>query len=184
MRLLRTLVLYAGLILGSNPAIADVGQLMTLATGDLAKIRFHVTPKSLEGAPFLDAKGQETSLETYRGKYILLNFWALWCPPCVKEMPALDRLDAAIGGNFEVVTITTGRNARPAVDKFFDKKQLTNLPKLFDPKFALAQSVGVQGLPVSIFIGPDGQEVARVQGELVWDSLETQKLITTWMAGS
>ncbi len=184
MRLLRTLVLYAALIVGSNPAHADVGQLMTLATGDLAKIRFHMAPKPLQAAAFHDEEGREVTLDKYRGKYVLLNFWALWCPPCVKEMPALNRLDAAIGGNFEVVTITTGRNARHAVDKFFAKKNLTHLPKLFDPKFALAQSVGVQGLPVSIFIAPDGSEVARVQGELVWDSPQAQALIQAWMAGS
>lgn len=184
MRLLKSLVLYAGLVIAGNPASADVGQLINLATGDLAKIRFHIAPKALEGAAFFDERGRAVTLDQYHGKHVLLNFWALWCPPCVKEMPALNRLDAAIGGDFEVVTITTGRNAKAAVDKFFAEKQLNSLPKLFDPKFALAQSVAVQGLPVSIFIAPDGSEIARVQGELIWDSPEAQALIRAWMAGS
>ena len=183
MRLLKFLVLYAGLALMSNPAAADVGRLMTLAEGDLAKIRFHLSPKQIETPDFQDAHGNPVSLQDYRGKYVLLNFWALWCAPCREEMPALDRLDASIGGNFEVVTVATGRNSKTAVDKFFVEKKLTNLPKLYDKGFALAQSLGVVGLPGTVFIGPDGQEVARVQGELVWDSPEAQTLIKAWMTG-
>lgn len=184
MRLLRFLVLYAGLGLVSNPAAADVGQLMSLAQGDLAKIRFHMDPRPVEAPSFQDANGKAVSLDDYRGKYVLLNFWALWCAPCREEMPALDRLDAAIPGNFEVVTVATGRNSKQAVDKFFSEKNLTNLPKLYDKSFALAQAMGVLGLPGSVFIGPDGKEVARVQGELVWDSPQAQALVRAWMAGS
>lgn len=183
MRLLKSLVLYAGLVIAGNPATADVGHMFALANGDLAKIRFHATPKPLDGAVFYDARGKAVTLDDFRGKHVLLNFWALWCPPCVKEMPALNNLDAAIGGNFEVVTIATGRNSKAAVDKFFDKEQLNDLPKLFDPKFSLAQSVGVQGLPVTIFIAPDGLEVARVQGEIVWDSPDAKALIQAWISG-
>lgn len=184
MRLLRFLVLYAGLGLLSNPAAADVGHLMSLAEGDLAKIRFHMTPQEIQAPQFYDAAGNPRSLDDYRGKYVLLNFWALWCAPCREEMPALDRLDAAIGGNFEVVTVATGRNSKAAVDKFFVEENLKNLPKLYDKSFALAQSMGVLGLPGSVFIDPNGNEVARVQGELVWDSPEAKTLIRAWMAGS
>ena len=134
MRLFRYAVLYVGLCLLGNPASADVGRLIALADGELARIQFHATPRALDVPGFLDAEGGPASLRDYRGKYVLLNFWALWCAPCVKEMPALNRLDGAISGNFEVVTLTTGRNARPAVDTFFAEKRLVNLPKLFDPK--------------------------------------------------
>ncbi|MEM9582956.1 MAG: TlpA disulfide reductase family protein [Pseudomonadota bacterium] len=167
----------------SNPAAADVGKLMSLATGELGRIQFHASPRPLSAPAFLNENGGEASLADYRGKHVLLNFWALWCAPCVKEMPALNRLDASIGGAFEVVTLTTGRNARPAVDKFFAEKKLTHLPKLFDPKMAVARSVGALGLPVTIFIDPQGREVARATGDFEWDSPAAQKLVNAWVKG-
>lgn len=183
MRLLRTAVLYAGLALLANPAAADVGKLVSLATGELGRIQFHAEPRPLEASAFLDANGGAASLADYRGKHVLLNFWALWCAPCVKEMPALNALDGAVGGSFEVVTLATGRNARPAVDVFFADKKLDNLPKLFDPKMQVARDVGALGLPVTIFVDPDGHEVARAIGDFEWDSAASQKLIKAWVAG-
>ena len=182
MRLLRSLVLYAGLALLGNPAAADVGRLVALAEGELGRIKFHAEPKPLTVSTFLDENGQETSLEAYRGSYVLLNFWALWCAPCVKEMPALNRLSGAIDGNFEVVTLATGRNARPAVDTFFADKELVHLPKLFDPKMKVARDVAARGLPVTLFIDPQGNEIARAEGDYEWDSAASQALIRGWIA--
>ncbi len=184
MRLFRSLVLYAGLALMGNPASADVGRLVALAEGELGRIQFHAEPRPLQLSAFEDENGAPATLDAYRGKHVLLNFWALWCAPCVKEMPALNRLDGAIGDGFEVVTLATGRNARPAVDVFFAEKQLDNLPKLFDPKMQIAREVGVPGLPVSIFINPEGQEIGRAVGDYEWDSPAAQALIRGWMAGS
>ena len=186
MRMMKLLVLYAGLAMGaiSVPAAAETGHLIALANGDLAKIRFHGTPKPVTDAPFWDANGKPQTLGNYRGKYVLLNFWALWCAPCVREMPALDRLDAELGGaDFEVVTITTGRNRPEAVDKFFAEKALDHLPKLYDPKMKFAAQIGVRGLPVTILIDPDGNEVARAQGEVEWDSEAAKTLFRAWMTG-
>ena len=184
MRLLRSLVLYAGLALMSNPAAAEVGRLIALAEGELGRIQFHAEPQELGDLTYIGEDGAEASLSDYRGRYVLLNFWALWCAPCVKEMPALNALDAAIDGNFDVVTLATGRNARHAVDTFFADKQLTNLPKLFDPKMKVAREVGALGLPVTLFIDPEGREVARATGDFVWDSPEAKRLINAWIAGS
>lgn len=183
MRILRLAVLYVGLTLMGNPAGADVGRLIALADGELSRIQFHASPRAIDAPGFLGADGGPASLADYRGKYVLLNFWALWCFPCVKEMPALNRLDGAIGGNFEVVTLATGRNARTAVDVFFQDKQLNNLPKLFDPKMAVARAIGVPGLPVTLFVDPEGREVARATGDFHWDSPEAQKLIRAWVSG-
>lgn len=189
MRFLKLLVLYAGVAFGANAASAETsfnaGALIALAEGDLAKIRFHAEPRLVPQTVFQDANGGAVTLAKYRGKHVVLNFWALWCAPCVREMPALNRLDAALGGaSFEVVTIATGRNARPAVDKFFKEKQLTSLPKLFDPKMKFAREIGARGLPVTILIGPDGREIGRMEGEAHWDSPAAKNLMRAWMAGS
>ncbi|WP_298258745.1 TlpA disulfide reductase family protein [uncultured Litoreibacter sp.] len=182
MRFLKLLVLYAGLALGANPAVAGTDALFALAKGDLAGLQVHGEPRALPATKFLDAGGNKVGLSAYRGKYVLLNFWALWCAPCVKEMPSLDRLDAKLGGaKFEVVTITTGRNARPAVDRFFDEKKLAHLPKLFDPKMTLIRDIGGRGLPFTVLIDPQGREVARMNGDAEWDSPAALAMLRGWM---
>ncbi|MCL4163189.1 UNVERIFIED_CONTAM: hypothetical protein GTU68_019858 [Idotea baltica] len=183
MRYLKLLVLYAGLALGANTAVADTSALLTLAQGELAALQVHGEPRAVPMTTFTDGNGKSKDLSAYKGKHVVLNFWALWCAPCVKEMPSLERLDATLGGkNFEVVTIATGRNARPAVDKFFVKKKLSHLPKLYDPKMALIQDMGGRGLPLTILIGPDGREVARFNGDAEWDSPAALAMLRGWMS--
>jgi thiol-disulfide isomerase/thioredoxin len=183
MRLIRLVMLYAGLCIGANAVSADTGALIALAEGDLGKIRFMGTPEPVPSSGFVDADGAAVSMKDYRGKYVVLNFWALWCAPCREEMPALDRLQAQLGGaTFEVVTVATGRNARPAVDKFFAEESLAHLPKLFDPKMTLARDFGALGLPVTVLIDPLGREIGRASGAVHWDSPAAIKLFQAWMA--
>ena len=185
MRFLKLLVLYAGLAAGANTAVAGTDALFSLAEGDLASLQLHGEPRAVPTTAVKDANGKSVDLSDYRGKYVLLNFWALWCAPCVKEMPSLERLDAELGSaKFEVVTIATGRNAPPAVDKFFAKKGITHLPKLFDPKMALMRDIGGSGLPLTVLIGPDGREVARFNGDAEWDSPTALAMLRGWMSGS
>ncbi|WP_281858811.1 TlpA disulfide reductase family protein [Litoreibacter halocynthiae] len=185
MRFMKLLVLYAALAAGANPAVAGTDALFTLAEGDLAALQLHGEPRAVPTTAVTDASGKAVKLSDYRGKYVLLNFWALWCAPCVKEMPSLERLDAALGSaKFEVVTITTGRNSRAAVDKFFTEKKITHLPKLFDPKMALLRAIGGGSLPLTVLIGPDGLEVARFNGDAEWDSPTAQAMLRGWMSGN
>ncbi|MFY0692641.1 MAG: TlpA family protein disulfide reductase [Paracoccaceae bacterium] len=186
MRLLQSLVLYAGLALGANTAVAaDLSETAALETGDLEKIRFAEAPAPVSDVVFADAEGNPVTLADYRGEYVLLNFWALWCAPCREEMPAFDRLmERMDGAPFRVVTVATGRNALPRIVEFFEEHDLTNLPILLDPKMELAQSSGALGLPVTLLINPDGQEVARAQGALHWDSDAAVELFRSWMAKS
>jgi thiol-disulfide isomerase/thioredoxin len=188
MRILKSAVLYAGLALGAigvAPVAADTGTLIALASGDMAKLRFASEPKHVPLTKFADANGKQVSLKNYRGKYVLLNFWALWCAPCREEMPDLEALNSRMQGTgFEVVTVATGRNARPAVDKFFDQHDLATLPKLFDPKMNMARDFRALGLPVTILIDPEGREIARADGAAAWDGPDAIALFQAWMAGS
>ncbi|MEP5758584.1 MAG: TlpA disulfide reductase family protein [Litoreibacter sp.] len=188
MRLLQSLTLYVGVAIGAIsavPAIADVGALIAKAEGDLAGIRFEADPQPVTNTEFLDANGKPTSIADYEGKFVLLNFWALWCAPCREEMPALEALNASeIAPNFEVVTVATGRNARAGVDAFFAENSIETLPKLFDPKMLLARDFGALGLPVTILIDPQGREIGRAHGAIHWDSAAAKDLFRTWIAGS
>lgn len=160
-------VLYTASVLGANPALA--GDVSALLEGDMKKLAVAETPIALPDAVFLDATDGEHALADWRGKWVVLNFWATWCAPCREEMPSLDRLQAAMP-DLAVLPVATGRNAVDGIERFYAEAGVTTLPILRDPKSELARSVGVMGLPVTLILNPDGAEVARLIGDAEWDS--------------
>jgi len=178
MGILRSIVLYAALAVGANSAVADTADLEALREGLMKKLVFHSTPKPVSDKVFTDPDGGRHQLSDYKGKFILVNFWATWCAPCRKEMPSLDTLQETLGGaNFEVVTVATGRNTLPGIAKFFAKANVTHLPVMLDPKQALARDMAVLGLPISVIIDPEGREIARLRGDAEWDSKSALAII-------
>ena len=171
MGILRSMVLYAALAVGANSAMADTVALEALREGLMKKLIFHSESKPVSDKVFTDPDGGEHRPSDYKGKYILVNFWATWCAPCRKEMPSLDNLQETLGGDaFEVVTVATGRNTVPGIKMFFAKAGVTHLPILLDPKQALSRDMGVLGLPITMLIDPEGREIARLRGDAEWDS--------------
>jgi thiol-disulfide isomerase/thioredoxin len=142
-----------------------------LAEGLMKKLSFHAKPQPVSQKTFTDPAGGTHSLADYRGRYVLVNFWATWCAPCRKEMPSLDRLQAKLGSDrFSVEPIATGRNTLAGINRFFAKAGIENLPVLLDPKQQLARDSAVLGLPISIILDPQGREIARLRGDAEWDS--------------
>ena len=171
MRKLLSALLYTALITVANPGAADMSEIENLRTGDMRKLIFHSAPMEGSVVPFLHENGSEMTLADYEGQYVVLNFWATWCAPCRKEMPHLSALQTRMGGDaMQVVTIATGRNARPAMERFLDEIGVENLPLHTDARQALARSMGVLGLPATIILDPQGFEIARMQGEADWSS--------------
>ncbi|WP_380054667.1 TlpA disulfide reductase family protein [Falsihalocynthiibacter sp. SS001] len=167
--------LYAGLALSANAAFADLG---ALREGTLEKLQIHESPVDGSDAVYFDPDGRELTLAEYEGKITLVNFWATWCAPCRKEMPSLDALEAELSGDdFAVVTIATGRNRMPAIEKFFADESIENLPILLDPKSALAMDMEVTGLPATVLLNREGQEIARLVGDAEWDSESAKAII-------
>ncbi|MFK7940692.1 MAG: TlpA disulfide reductase family protein [Roseovarius sp.] len=165
-------VLYIALGLSANIAAAtDMAQIAEMREGDMKKLVLYTEPAAAISTPFTGADGSEMSLAQYGGKYVLLNLWATWCAPCRKEMPMLSELQTELGSDrFEVVTIATGRNAPPAMKKFFDEIGVDNLPLHRDPKSQLARDMGVFGLPATVILDPEGRELARMTGDANWSS--------------
>lgn len=167
----RVAVLYTALALCANAALADTAKLSALRQGDMKKLLFHAEPKAVTDAAFFDEADAAMTLQVFTGKYVLLNFWATWCAPCRKEMPSLDALQKEFGGeNFQVVTLATGRNQPAAIRRFFEQVGVDSLPGYRDPKQKVARNMAVLGLPISVLLNPDGQEIARLRGDADWHS--------------
>lgn len=180
---LSAFVLYTALAFGANTAAA-AADLESLKQGDMKKLIVAAEPVAVSEASFLDAAGAKKSLVDWRGKVVLVNFWATWCPPCRAEMPSLDRLQADLGGaDFAVVTIATGRNPLPAIEKFFAEADVRNLPILLDERQSVSREMGAMGLPVSILLDAEGNEVARLIGEAEWDAPEAKAVIAAVIGG-
>jgi thiol-disulfide isomerase/thioredoxin len=169
MRVLKLIALYTALTLGANTAAAGIDEAEALRTGTMKKLFFHSQGKPVSEAVITDPDGTEFTLADWGGKYVVLNFWATWCAPCRKEMPALDALQQELGSDgFAVVTVATGRNPLPAITSFFDENGIENLPILLDPKTELSRGMSALGLPVTMILDPNGQEIARMQGDAEW----------------
>ncbi len=176
--------LYTGLAMLANPAIADMSTYEALREGDMRKLIFHSAPEPVSDVTFTAEDGSEMTLADLQGQVTVLNFWATWCAPCRAEMPGLSNLQAALGSDdFEVVTIATGRNPRPAMERFFAEIEVDNLPLHADPKQTLARSMGVLGLPITVILDRDGMEIARLQGDAHWDSDSAKAIVSALTEG-
>ena len=127
---------------------------------------------------FHDADGNEFNLQSFGDKVVLLNLWATWCAPCLKELPSLDRLQAQLGSDrFQVVAISVDRRGVEAVRPFFEKLKIAHLTIYIEPENRLAQSIGLQVLPSTIIIAPHGLMAGKMIGAAEWDAPEALALV-------
>ena len=158
------------------PALANVGP--ELLKGTLAKFQLAKEPKPLPDLAFTDADDKPLTLTDYKGKTVLLNFWATWCGPCVKEMPSLDKLQAEMGKDrFVVLPPSLDGPSRPKVAPFYADRKLGNLGIYFDKGKKAMGTLDVSVLPTSVLVDRDGREIGRLEGEAEWDKPEALALI-------
>lgn len=125
-----------------------------------------------EGFAFKDMQGQKQRLSDYRGKWVLVNFWATWCPPCLEEIPDLIALHEAHKDTDLVVIGVALDSTRESVTEFVAKKRVT-YPVVFG-NYTLAQQVGeVQALPTSYLYDPAGKLVSYQEGVVSRESVES-----------
>jgi thiol-disulfide isomerase/thioredoxin len=138
-----------------------------------------------ENLVFQDAEGRETRFDAFRGKGLVVNFWATWCPPCVAEMPALDRAHAALAREgIEVLALSSDRGGRTVVEPFYQRTGLRHLAMWFDARGAAGRALGIRGLPTTVILDRRGLEVARLEGEAAWDTPEMLAAIRRLVRGT
>ena len=133
--------------------------------------------KNISNLTFKDHKEKEISFSDFKGKILLVNFWATWCAPCIKEMPSLDRLETKINGDFDVIAISVDRDGVEKVTDFFDENKISNLEKFFDIKNSLAKEMNLIGIPTSFFVNKKGDLIGHYQGDMEWDNLTVIEFI-------
>ena len=145
------------------------------------KLMILPTPRPLPAFSFQDEMGRDRTLADFRGKLVVLNLWATWCPPCVKEMPSLDRLHAQLaprGGM--VLALSQDRTGLAKVAPFLAQHRL-NLAPYIDMPNAAGKALAITGLPTTLIIAPDGLEVARLVGGAVWDEDGMVQVLARWL---
>jgi thiol-disulfide isomerase/thioredoxin len=139
-------------------------------TSLLAKLKNETAAKPVPPVSFVDDKGSSHDLAAFKGHYVLLNLWATWCAPCVRELPALSHLQAAVDARkLVVVPVNVGRDNAAATAAFL-KQHKAELPVYIDTKSAFLHAFGATGLPLTVLIDPQGREIARASGAVPWDA--------------
>jgi len=140
---------------------------------------FFVTPDGKPPAPadaFVDASGAEVTLASFKGKPVVLNFWATWCAPCVKELPSLERLKAA-RGDLVVIALNVDTKAEGPIADFLMEIGAEGLEAYADPKKKLWRSFRLNSMPTTYVIDAEGRLVAKRERDAEWDSPEAQAAI-------
>jgi len=118
------------------------------------------------------ANGSTLKLSDLKGKVVLLNFWATWCPPCRQEIPSMMKLNSVMTGKpFQMVAVSIDEGGKPALDLFFKESGFI-LPAYLDPSGASVKLYGITGVPESFIIDKQGVLIKKVIGGFAWDSPE------------
>ncbi len=131
---------------------------------------------------FRDRAGAALDLGKFAGRVVLVNFWATWCAPCIREMPSLVRLHQRLGGDaFTVIALSQYRKGFDVIDPFIANLKLSALPVFHDPKSRSALALKIPGLPTSVLFDRAGRELGRLAGHAEWDTDEAVALIRHYL---
>ena len=165
-----------------KPAAELAKRLAPLARGEVAAVGIASEPKRLPELTFTGADGKPRTLADFQGKTVLLNLWATWCVPCRKEMPALDALQARLGGDaFEVVAVNIDTRNLDKPKTWLQEVGITRLGYYADPSAKVFQDLKAIGkafgMPTTLLVDAQGCELGALAGPAEWASDDAVKLI-------
>ncbi len=154
-------------------------------TGEIQHFKLEQNPRPAPATTFRDAAGREISLRDFRGRVVVLNFWATWCAPCIHEMPSLDRLAARFADRpFALVALNEDREGAEVAAPFIEKLGLRHTALYTDPGGAVQRAFEVRSLPTTIVFDAHGREVGRLVGPADWASPEALNLVEFYLRGA
>tara|TARA_B100000686_G_scaffold1659_1_gene1822 strand:+ start:1005 stop:1544 length:540 start_codon:yes stop_codon:yes gene_type:complete len=147
----------------------------------LNNIAINEIPKSISPIIFEDFLGNKISLEEYRGKLVIINFWATWCAPCKKEMPSLDKLyQNSDFKNLEVFAVNMEEPNKEKTKKFFENLKIQKLEIFFDSDLDFVKEFKLRGVPTTVLINKQGKEFARIIGEVNFEDRKFLKWLSKY----
>jgi thiol-disulfide isomerase/thioredoxin len=175
--------LVAGILLVTAPGPAPAGEAPPLAGEFVDNFTLLNPPVPAPLEAFQDLVGGPVRLADFAGQVVLLNFWATWCAPCVREMPSLDRLQAKLRGDgLAVVAVSVDRGGAEVVRPFAAKLNLTQMGLYLDAKSTLANAFGINGLPTTFVIDAESRIVGALQGAAEWDTPAALALVRYYLS--
>jgi len=171
------------LLAAPAPAATDAGD---ADIPDRAKLGEFVPSSQPFAAPTIsltDSDGHTLELSELRGKLVLVNLWATWCEPCLREMPSLERLQSRLGERIAVLAVSEDRGGNKAVEPFIAKLGLKSVKIYIDPKSEVGHAFGARGLPTSFLIDREGKVLGRVEGAAEWDSPKILGVLEPLLSG-
>lgn len=150
--------------------------------GWMEQFSFAEPPRPAPETSFLAANGSEVTLADFKGRVLLVNFWATWCAPCVKELPSLDKLQFKLGGEgLLVLAVSQDRGGAKVAGPFLEDLDVHRLGLFLDARMQLGRSFGVRALPWTVLIDREGMVVGQLAGYAEWDSEESVALIRHYL---
>jgi thiol-disulfide isomerase/thioredoxin len=141
-----------------------------------------------EAAPavkFKDPDGGQFDLTRFKGRPVLVNLWASWCAPCIKELPTLQQLEAAQAdeGKLGVIAVSQDMAPQGSVEAFLGERDIGRFAAYHDEEMRLTDALKIQVMPTTILYDAEGREVWRYVGDLDWTGVEAAKLLAEAGAG-
>jgi len=134
---------------------------------DLKNLILIKNPKLYEDVIFMNIKQKNVNLDDFKGKLLILNFWATWCAPCKEEMPSLDELQSNTElNNLKIFPINIGQEDVSKSELFFKELNIKNLDIYIDAPITLAKKFSLRGVPTTIIFNKEGKEFARIIGSI------------------
>ncbi len=146
----------------------------------LGKFTALAEPRPAPAATLTDDSGKMVTLASFRGRPVLVNFWATWCAPCIEEMPSLLRLQQKLG-SLAILAVSEDRRGAELVDPFVQQHGVGKLAIYLDAKNEVGHAFGIEGLPTSVLIDRDGAIRGEVEGAAAWDGDAMMKLLAPYV---